>query len=410
MWPDLPFWNLEGPAHDLLFVVRAGSRIDPDWEVMPVDTALGWLGRWLLDARSRAVLADVHATLFGALSLSAWGDGDLHEPLRFALAEAIRFGDILVLERRRPGTSTEPGNPSEPPPSKPPSTKPKPNKTFVEVELLDPSGKRFPAKLRLTLPDGTVQQTVFDGFVRVDGLDAGTCDVEFPDIDGREWGRSPPGQDSGGSGGSTVTVQAGDCISSIAERSGFLHWRTVHDCAENAALRQKRPNPNLLVAGDQVFVPDKQPRNEEAPTGARAVFRVLFAPTRLRIAFLGNAVNDWELRIGGQTFTGQVAPGAMIEQVIPATATSGELVLRPTNAPGQEDRWSVALGALAPIEELSGVQARLDNLAFPCEVDGKMGPETTAAIKAYQVWRKLPVQNGTLDAATRADLALVHDG
>lgn len=410
MWPDLPFWNLEGHAHDLLFVVRAGSRIDPDWEVMPVDTALGWLGRWLLGARSRAVLADVHATLFGALSLSAWGDGDLHEPLRFALAEAIRFGDILVLERRRPGTSTEPGNPSEPPPSKPPSTKPKPNKTFIEIELLDPSGKRFPANLRLTLPGGAVQQPVFDGFVRVDGLDSGTCDVEFPDIDGREWGRSPPGQDSGGSGGKAITAQAGDCISSIAERSGFLHWRTIHDAAQNAALRTKRPNPNLLAPGDQVFVPDKQPRNEEAPTGARAVFRVLFAPTRLRIAFLGNAVNDWELRIGGQTFTGQVAPGAMIEQVIPASAVSGELVLRPTNAPGQEDRWSVSLGALAPIEELAGVQARLDNLAFPCAVDGKMGPETTGAIKAYQVWRKLPVQNGVLDAATRADLAQVHDG
>jgi hypothetical protein len=32
-----------------------------------------------------------------------------------------------------------------------------------------------------------------NGLLRVDGIDpAGICDVEFPDIDGREWGPTKP--------------------------------------------------------------------------------------------------------------------------------------------------------------------------------------------------------------------------
>lgn len=408
MPPDLPYWTLDGPAHERLFVVRAGATIDADREVMPAGAALAWLDRWLLDERAQEVLAGVHATLFGHLSLSAWAQRDLAAPLRAALGEAIRFGDLLVLERRREGSASGPPDPGDPPPSKPPS-KPPGNKTFLEVELLDPEGRRFPARLRVTTPAGAVLHPGFDGFARIEGLDPGTCDVEFPDIDGREWGRSPPGGEGGGPG-TTHSVRSGDCISSIAEQHGFLHWRTVWDDAQNEALRAKRPNPNALAAGDEVVVPARAPRNEEAPTGARAVFRVLAAPARLRIAFLGLVPNDWELRVGGKTFTGRVAPGGMIDQVIPATATSGELVLRPIDAPGQEDRWSLQLGALDPVEELRGVQARLNNLAFPCPVDGQPGDGTTAAIAAYQRFRGLPVQDGTLDAATRADLAQLHDG
>ena len=174
MTPDLPFWTLDGPAHDPLLVVRAGARIDADLAPMPVDTALGWLSRWLLDAQARRVLADIHATLFGALSLTSWGDGDLHRPLHRALTAAIELGDLLVLERRRAGSAvTPPVRPSEPPPSNRPPIKPG-LRTFVEIELLDEAGQRFPARLRVTLPDGSGQQPTFNGFIRFDGLDPGT--------------------------------------------------------------------------------------------------------------------------------------------------------------------------------------------------------------------------------------------
>lgn len=183
---DLPFWILEGVAGEPLHVVRAGAPIDPELEPMPVGAALAWLARWLLDARATEVLADIHGALFGALSLTSWGEGDRHRPLYQALATAIELGDLLVLERTRESAAVlSPVSPSAPPP--PANTAPLGVRTFIEIELLDQSGKRFPTRLQITLPDGSKRQPTFDGFIHLDGLDPGTCDIEFPDIDGRSW-------------------------------------------------------------------------------------------------------------------------------------------------------------------------------------------------------------------------------
>lgn len=182
---DLPLWILEGAAGEPMHVVRAGTPIDLNFEPMPVSAALAWLSRWLLDPRAGEVLADIHGALFGDLSLTAWGEGDRHQPLYQALASAIEAGDLLVLEQRRESaTVVPPGPPSEPPPGKlPPAT----GKTFIEIELRDQSGRLFPTRLVVTLPDGSTREPAFDGFVRLNNLDPGTCDIEFPDFDGRSW-------------------------------------------------------------------------------------------------------------------------------------------------------------------------------------------------------------------------------
>ena len=185
MFLDLPFWILKGAAGEPIHVVRAGTPIDPELEPMPVSAALAWLSRWLLDPRAREVLADIHGALSGDLSLTAWGEGDRHLPLHHALATAIELGDLLVLERVRESAAiVAPVSPGDRPPQKqPPGTV----RTFIEIELLDQAGQRFPTRLQITLPDGTRQQPAFDGFIHIDGLDPGTCDIEFPDVDGRAW-------------------------------------------------------------------------------------------------------------------------------------------------------------------------------------------------------------------------------
>jgi N-acetylmuramoyl-L-alanine amidase len=205
-------------------------------------------------------------------------------------------------------------------------------------------------------------------------------------------------------------VDRGECLSSIAQLHGFLDWRTLYQDPHNDALRALRPNPNLLVRGDKVYIPDKEPRVEEAATGARTVFQATAAPTRLRIAYEGSLPNDYELRVGGRSFTGTVAPGGLIDHPIPPEATEAELVLRPQGAPELEDRWSLLLGELEPIETIGGVQARLDNLGFACPVSGVLDAETEAALAAYQRFRGLSRADGALDDATRADLRAFHDG
>jgi hypothetical protein len=70
-----------------------------------------------------------------------------------------------------------------------------PPKTWIEVVLVDAAGRPVAGeRCRLLLPDGSVRVEVLDasGRLRLDGIDPGTCDVSFPDLDGRSWRRARP--------------------------------------------------------------------------------------------------------------------------------------------------------------------------------------------------------------------------
>jgi hypothetical protein len=63
-------------------------------------------------------------------------------------------------------------------------------KSWIEIELVDEndepvSGERY----RITLPDGRVDEGTLDGngFARVDGIDPGTCQITFPNLDKDAW-------------------------------------------------------------------------------------------------------------------------------------------------------------------------------------------------------------------------------
>ena len=64
-------------------------------------------------------------------------------------------------------------------------------------------------------------------------------------------------------------VQPGDFLLKIARQHGFRDYRTVYDDPANAAFRRKRPNPDVIFPGDQLVIPDKEPRVEQGATGQR---------------------------------------------------------------------------------------------------------------------------------------------
>ena len=64
---------------------------------------------------------------------------------------------------------------------------------------------------------------------------------------------------------SRITVNAGDCIDSIAYGHGML-WKSIWNHPENQELKQRRKDPNVLAEGDEVFVPEIELRDEDAAT------------------------------------------------------------------------------------------------------------------------------------------------
>ena len=62
---------------------------------------------------------------------------------------------------------------------------------WIEIQLNDEEGKPVPGEpYKITLPDGkkVADGTLDDkGFARVDHIDAGTCQVTFPNLDKDAW-------------------------------------------------------------------------------------------------------------------------------------------------------------------------------------------------------------------------------
>src|SRR5438105_358348 len=100
------------------------------------------------------------------------------------------------------------------------------------------------------------------------------------------------------------TVQSGDCISSIANEHGFFPDTVWNDSA-NAALREKRKNPNVLAPGDTVVIPDKREKTEARDSGQEYRFRKRGVPAKFRLRLLAEgkpiANAPFTLLVNGQT-------------------------------------------------------------------------------------------------------------
>lgn len=214
----------------------------------------------------------------------------------------------------------------------------------------------------------------------------------------------------------THIVQQGECLSSIAAAEGFADWHFLYEHPLNSEFKRLRPNPNVIFPGDVIAIPDREPAARSVPAGTTSRFRVRVSSTKLRLklqdqtgAPLGGRA--FSLSIAGETVEGTTTADGLVEQVIPANADEGTLTLQLNDsAPNETFTWTLRIGHLDPIETVSGVQARLNNLGYACgEVDGIAGEKTTSAMKAFQEAAGLPA-TGQIDAASRNALREKHDG
>jgi len=204
---------------------------------------------------------------------------------------------------------------------------------------------------------------------------------------------------------SSYTIQQGDHLSSIAKTYGFRSYTVIWNHAQNAALKKKRVNPNVLFPGDVLFIPDKKPKDEDGETTAVHLFRLNVPKLKLRVVIRGRDSKpipnaNCELEIDGAKQQLQADGDGLVEKPIPATATGGTL-----RVPDFQIEAPIKIGHLDPIDEQSGLTGRLANLGyyrgdlqnvdpdelasaieeFQCDqkitVDGKFGPQTMAKLK-----------------------------
>jgi hypothetical protein len=211
------------------------------------------------------------------------------------------------------------------------------------------------------------------------------------------------------------TVQQGDCLSSIAAAFKLASWKRIYDDPQNADFRTLRPDPNLIYPGDQVFVPDPEERIEPRPTEDRHKFVKKAVPTYVNLCVRNNAGHaiagaDYKLTFDtGPVVKDKTDTEGWIKQPIPPATKSGSLQVWPN--PQDEHTvitWRLNLGCLDPIETVSGIKGRLNNLGYDVgRVDNQQDDAYFAAVRQFQQDNDLDV-DGIVGPITRGKLTEEH--
>ncbi len=206
-------------------------------------------------------------------------------------------------------------------------------------------------------------------------------------------------------------TRQGEDLPSIAAKYGFADWESIYGHPQNAALRQKRPDPHILFPGDEVFVPERKSKAVTMRTGGTAQLEV----KSLRRVFRIRIYNEARRPLGNAQYTiecastmrfGTTDGNGLLREELPASAKTATVFI-------DGRTWTVRLGELNPIDKapdggVSGVQRRLANLGYkPGPVDGVLGSLTRRALVAFARDHELE-PTGDIDQKLAKKLVEVH--
>ena len=234
-------------------------------------------------------------------------------------------------------------------------------------------------------------------------------------------------------------VREGESVNSIAVERGF-DWHTLWNLSENASLKQKRKDPDTLLGGDILHIPDIKLKEVSKPTDAHHKFKAKGTIAKFKLILLkdpdptkdklerveasppwkyiekpfpgvkGEPYKDvpyWLLVEGNLVKEATTDASGTIEAELSPIARDGILVL----FPGKPKERSIDLNFrhMDPIETTQGVSKRLNNLGCGCPVDSTVTAPIGQAIRQFQTNEKLTA-NGELTDETRDKIKSVHGG
>jgi N-acetylmuramoyl-L-alanine amidase len=162
-------------------------------------------------------------------------------------------------------------------------------------------------------------------------------------------------------------IKQGDYLALLAHKFGFDDDAVWND-PKNTELRQLRPNPNILWPTDILYIPDqvnKKPETFELQVGTTNTFTAPLPPTtKVSVKF---AAAD-PAKFASQAYTIQEIPSSaglttdgdgVASFEAPVDLRTLTLVFAQS---GQSFRFS--LGTMDPIDTITGIFARLQNLGY----------------------------------------------
>src|SRR5690349_10972929 len=165
------------------------------------------------------------------------------------------------------------------------------------------------------------------------------------------------------------TAKQGDTLIGLAASNGLKDADVILNASENSSLKESRKDPGILKPGDSVFIPSRELLQHPSAVDAKHTFKVTRPKAWIRLALkdaAGKALANlkYQLTIEGKQTNTTLPADGVIEQAVPADARSGRLtVWLDANT---TEIWDLYLGYMDPLDEITGIQARLNNLGFDC--------------------------------------------
>lgn len=195
-------------------------------------------------------------------------------------------------------------------------------------------------------------------------------------------------------------VKQGETLPEIARRYGFLNWRVLAEHPDNTTLFETR-RAGMLYPGDEIVIPDRDDRADDADTEQRHDFVVPLKRRYLRLRLL-DARNDplQNYRCRLHLLDGTVTRHTDTDGILETELSLRQAFLRveletPLDEPQASTRpflparqtwlrW-LRIGDLDPPTELTGLHARLRNLGYYFgKLDAPMDQSTRLALYKFE--------------------------
>lgn len=207
-------------------------------------------------------------------------------------------------------------------------------------------------------------------------------------------------------------VKQGDSLYTIAKEEGFLNWRSIYDAPENESLRVLRPNPQVLLPGDVVVIPDVELPGTPLSLDKRTIVAKRKRGVQpLRIVLRREdgaplAGQEYQLTFEGGNVRGKTDAKGLLREEIPVGVINVQLKA------GIHSR-TLVVGFLDPLDdtpgqEITGVQERLRNLGYyNGPIDGATNGDLAQGLTQFQSDQRLP-ETGEADQETQEKILEIH--